>query len=375
MATTQPSTFRGDHIAHKKSDAFFSGEKPGNVEIEDLLNASLLQRINQALSDYQVYQDDLEANIQTLLARLPLIEAPERRGDANEIETDGAEPAMEGKKRVISTGKLSILALPFWLGEAFGVDEEICRRFAVANIFGLLHFVMLDKLVDGDGQASEIPSIAIASSLYLQQLSARYQEFFPPGSPFWQLMEKYWQEWASALVWERDAGPRPLFSTTDLLKTAHKAAPLKICTSGMALLAGRAEIIPDLEAAVDGMHMVMQMMDDLVDMGQDLVKPAQPTDRNSPISERFNAALNMVSSPAGVETKAITDIETIGRHLFTSGQDGDYIVEMERIACNTQSKLRELGLDDWAELIGITAHQARQWRDEHVAWLVAALTA
>jgi hypothetical protein len=374
MATTQPSTFRGDHIASTKGNPFDGGQKSGDVGIEDLLNASLLRRINQALSDYQAYQDGLEADIRPLLARLPLIEAPERKTVSGETGADIAHAAMEGEKKVISTGKLSILALPFWLGEAFGIDEGVCRRFSVANIFGLLHFMMLDKLVDDDGQPGEFPSIAIASSLYQQQLAARYQEFFPPASPFWPLMEKYWLEWASALVWEREAGPRPPFSTADVLKSAHKAAPLKICTSGMALLGGRAEIIPDLEAAVDGMHMVMQMMDDLVDMGQDLARSAQQEHPNRPISERFNSALNMVASPAGAEAQQFADIETIGRHLFTSGQDGDYIAEMERIARRTQSRLRGLGLDDWAELIGITARQAQKWRDEHVEWLVAALT-
>lgn len=301
------------------------------------LTGDLAHEIAGAHSDYLAYLATLPSNVRPLVIEMT---AP-----------DGS----------ISPGRLSVLALPFWVGEAFDIDIHICRQIALANIFGLLHFITQDHLTDFDFTKKEIPGYVISGTLYLQQMFANYQPFFPPLSPFWYLLNKYWLEWAESTAWEQKVRSTYSFLEEDLLKAARKAAPLKICTSGLALLGHRQDLIPILEEAIDKMHMVFQMSDDLVDMADDLK------------SDRYNSVVNMLVSRGTLIPKADLEINHIGRVLYTSGDDRIYFERMQEISKQVGLLINRLGIPKWADLIEQTVSQTQLWRDEQLNLIVPSL--
>jgi len=252
----------------------------------------------------------------------------------------------------MSSGKLAVVALPFWVGEAFGVEQETCRRIALANFFGLLHFVIQDNITDGDWSEDDLPDRVISGTLFQQQMFVLYQQCFPPQSSFWDLLEKYWLEWAGSIVWERRAGPYSPFSEEDLLRAAHKAAPLKVCPSGLALLSGNEDCIPNLERAVDMMHMVMVMADDMVDMAEDLA------------GNRFNTLVSTLVSIISLDPQERPDINWVGRRVFTDNVDEIHLQRMWDVAEKAQALLGQMGLTQWAELVVQTVCLAEKWRDQ-----------
>jgi len=288
-------------------------------------------------SDYLAYLATLPSNVRPLVIEMP---APDES---------------------ISPGRLSVLALPFWVGEAFGVEIHICRQIALANIFGLLHFITQDRLMDLGHTGKDIPGYVLSGTLYLQQMFANYQPFFPPQSPFWDLLNQYWLEWAYSTVWEQKPRSTYSFLEEDLLKAARKAAPLKICTSGLALLGNRANLIPQLEEAIDKMHMVFQMSDDLVDMADDLK------------SDRYNSVVNMLISRGTLIPQANFEVNQIGRVLFTSGEDRIYFERMQEINKQVGLLINRLGIPSWADLIEQAVSQTQLWRDEQLALIVPSL--
>jgi hypothetical protein len=258
----------------------------------------------------------------------------------------------------MSPGRLSVLALPFWLGEAFGIDLVAQRLFSKANLFGLQHFTSQDNLIDETWDDAERSSLVILGTLCLEQMFDIYHGFFPSGSPFWQYVEKYWREWATSLIWERQAEIRSTFSEEDLLLAARKAAPLKICTTGIALLDNKPQLIPKLENAVDKMHMVMQMADDLADLEEDLA------------GNHYNTFLSMLEVKGNIDYSASKDIDRLGRILFTSGIEQDFFLRMQGIAEESQILLEELGLIEWAKLVPIIVQKARMLVHYHLENIV-----
>lgn len=261
----------------------------------------------------------------------------------------------------VSTGRLSVMALPFWVGKELGVEPEVSYRISLANIFGLLHFVTQDSLTDGDFTKAEMPARVISGTLFQQQMFAHYQQCFPPQSPFWSLVDKYWLEWAASIAWEHQTGVYSPFTEENLLFAARKAAPLKISTSGLALLGNRENLIPDLERVVDMMHMVMQMADDFVDLAEDFA------------ANRFNTLLSTMVSTGSLDPQANPDISQIGRTIFIERVDEIHFQRMWAITEKAQTLLGEMGLAKWAELIVQTVQLAEKWRDEQLRDILSEL--
>jgi hypothetical protein len=254
----------------------------------------------------------------------------------------------------VSPGRFSVLALPFWLGAAFQLDLETQRQLALANIFALFHFIAQDNLADESLDETARLGMVLSGTLYLQQMLAIYQRYFPPGSPFWPLMAQYWREWAGSLAWERQRGLRPSFSNDDLLKAARKAAPLKICTSGLALLGNRPDLISSLERAVDQMHMVMQMADDLADLEEDLA------------GSRYNAILSLMAARGVLAVDPGQDIKTVGQALFRTCQETEFFQRMHQVAEDTRLLLESLGFPEWGALVLLLVQQAEALLDGHL---------
>jgi len=301
------------------------------------LSGELAQEVAGIQARYEAFRTTLPSHLRPFIVKVPRAEA------------------------MMSPGRLSVVALPFWVGEAFGIEPEKCRRIALANLFGLLHFIIQDHLSDGGCPTAEIPGFAISGTLLQQQMYNHYLECFPPPTPFWSLMSKYWQEWADSIAWERQVGAFSNPSDEDLLRAARKAAPLKICTSGMAILSDREAQIPDLEKAIDMMHMVMQMADDMTDIAEDIA------------GNRFNTLLSTGVSIGAFkfDRQNSPDMSQLGRIIFANGIDEVHIQRMWSVAENARELLDRMGLSQCSELIAQTVRFAEKWRDQQLREIIA----
>lgn len=301
------------------------------------------------LSDEMIQEvDGIQARYETFRATLP----PYLRSFVIKVPKPGA---------LLSPGRLSVLALPFWVGDAFGVEMEKRRQIALANLFGLLHFVIQDHLSDGGCPVTEIPGFAISGTLLQQQMYNHYLECFPPPTPFWSFLSKYWLEWADSIAWERQVGAFSSPSEDDLLRAARKAAPLKICTSGMAILSNRESQIPELEKAIDMMHMVVQMADDMADLAEDIA------------GNRFNTLLNTGISVGAFKYNRTDspDMSQLGRLIFANGIDEIHIQRMWSVAKDAREIFDPMGLPQCSELLDHTVHFAEKWRDRQLREIIA----
>lgn len=169
--------------------------------------------------------------------------------------------------------------LPSWIGELTGANPALCRDLAVGNVYAMLHFFLLDDVMDG-GDAGLENKRALAAGQLLQALfMERYGRHYPPDSPLWAYFRTYLAEWATAVSDEglRRADPR------DFRTLARKSAPVKLGAAAALLSAGLPEQIADAEEAVEVALASLQLADDWADWRDDL-----------PGEERSNAFLTLV---------------------------------------------------------------------------------
>ncbi|AZK46344.1 class 1 isoprenoid biosynthesis enzyme [Paenibacillus lentus] len=154
--------------------------------------------------------------------------------------------------------------LPFWLQEKSGVSTADCRRIAIANIFGMLYYHLIDDLMDNP-DARFKHQLPLADLIHFEFMSI-YREYFPIGSSFWSYFRKYVGEWADAVTHENSNN----FFLEEPVRVAHKAAPVKLSVVAICLLANQEPMIPSLEENVDTVLITLQMLDDWMDWEKDL---------------------------------------------------------------------------------------------------------
>ncbi len=160
--------------------------------------------------------------------------------------------------------------LPYWMRDQTHSPIELCRDLAVGNIFAMLRYFLLDDAMDGQERGAGGIRATLALGQLLEELfRRRYQLHFPHESMLWSCYRRYVGEWASAVHTEME---QPI-SPNDPGLLARKAAPVKIGASGMLLLAGMPERIPDAEQAVDLALAALQLSDDWDDWQDDLPAP------------------------------------------------------------------------------------------------------
>lgn len=257
-----------------------------------------------------------------------------------------------------SPGLLSLVGLPFWLGEKWRIGQDVCRNMAVGNLFLLHCFQSFDFIIDGDRPDTSVRSQVVLGNLCYLQVVRHYRPYFPPNSPFWERMEAYWQEWGESILWEVEKeGARRPFDDAHLQIAAHKAAALKICPTGLALLAGQPELIPVLEQAVDLMHATFQLSDDLQDWREDLQH------------RRYNAFLSMLAA----DQEAITGQALTPEDVTTSILDSDilqkYVKTIHDYAGRARTVIDALGVEPWVKLIDCVAENASWMEKQNQQWL------
>lgn len=180
--------------------------------------------------------------------------------------------------------------LPYWIQDAAGLSDRQCGQLALANVYGMFYFFIQDDVMDSKVADDWKEKLALGNLLYLGMFRI-FRSLFPSDSTFWSHYERYAAEWADSVVNE---GARN-FYVHDPLRTAGKAAPVKITVVGAFLLAGTEERISPAEQAVDLALMTLQMLDDWFDWRQDLEDGS------------YNGLLAMIA--AGTPTGGVIDGE------------------------------------------------------------------
>jgi len=158
--------------------------------------------------------------------------------------------------------------LPYWIGEETGVELAVCRGLAAANIHALVHFFLLDDVIDtGPGMAkADIREGLVLGQLFQASFQRGYARHYAPNSPLWSHYQHYLAEWAHAISQEAVTPADP----DDPGQLAGKSSPVKLSAAGILLQAGRHEQITELEEAVDLTLATLQLSDDWADWQEDL---------------------------------------------------------------------------------------------------------
>jgi hypothetical protein len=154
--------------------------------------------------------------------------------------------------------------LPFWLKHFARERDEACRRMALSNIFVMLHYFIQDDLMD-EPPAKWKTQLALDHLIQLQYMEL-YRPLFPAESSFWTYFGEYVMEWATSVS---DENERDAFFVQPA-RIAHKASPVKLASTGLLLLSGREELIPEISGLIDQVLITLQMADDRADWREDL---------------------------------------------------------------------------------------------------------
>ncbi|WP_256759392.1 class 1 isoprenoid biosynthesis enzyme [Cohnella sp. WQ 127256] len=193
--------------------------------------------------------------------------------------------------------------LPEWLKEQTASTERLCRDLAIGNVFAMLHYFLLDDVMDeGAGfHRAEVRSSLVLSQLLQDLFRQRYHRHLPVDSPFWVYYQSYIVDWASAVSQEGTQLAEP----DDPGQLARKSAPVKLCVAGMLLLSGQQELIPDLEKAIDLVLATLQLSDDWVDWQGDLAD-----------EEKCNAFLTLVRQQLSLSPEQLLDERRVKQAIY-----------------------------------------------------------
>ncbi|RIX49414.1 hypothetical protein D3P08_22985 [Paenibacillus nanensis] len=239
------------------------------------------------------YQTNVNAVFASALERIEAFPAP-----LNEIGLRYAasfDPAKHNGQDYIC------VLLPYWLQDATGISDEQCNRLTLANVYGMLYFFIQDDVMDNPTQTYVKGELALANLLHLEMLSV-LRGLFPSDSPFWTYYGRYITTWADCVMNEHTAN----YFINDPIRTAGKAGPIKLSSTGACLLAGREELIPVIESAVDLSLMTLQMLDDWADWRIDFAEGS------------YNGLIAMVAHDAGMQAGELTK-EKVETQIYVLG--------------------------------------------------------
>ncbi|RJE87632.1 methionine synthase I [Paenibacillus sp. 1011MAR3C5] len=211
--------------------------------------------------------------------------------------------------------------LPYWMQEITGISDEQSDRLALANIYGMLYFFILDDVMDST-QIERVKSQLSLASLLQLEMHALFRELFPSESPFWTYYDRYVISWADCVVNEAEAD----FFIHDPIRTAGKAGPVKISAVGACLLAGCEERIGEVEQSIDLALMTLQMLDDWADWQEDMMEGS------------YNGLLAMIASETGTPLRSLSK-EAVQSQIYVLGCMNRYA----EIANRNHDSLMKLG--------------------------------
>ncbi|OXM14468.1 hypothetical protein [Paenibacillus herberti] len=156
--------------------------------------------------------------------------------------------------------------LPIWVGEEAGIPASLSRDFAVGSVYMMLHYFLLDDVMDGEEMDFGPKASLAAGQLLHTMFVERYGRHFNGSAGLWNYYYSYTEQWSTAVSQEgiRQAEPR------NAIGLALKSAPVKIGAAAAWLAAGKPERIPVAEQAVELALASLQLADDWADWQEDL---------------------------------------------------------------------------------------------------------
>ncbi len=164
-------------------------------------------------------------------------------------------------------------ALPWLFADAFPtLSEAELLDISEASTLLVMALLLQDHYLDG-----QLPPYTEIPLLHQHLHSTALQKFFglfDSGSPFWSYFNRYFLQYATALIDERNHVGQvveyPLSRAYQL--GSGKVALHKVTTTAIALRAGCEHQIPLLENAVDALAAAMQLGDDIEDWKEDYAR-------------------------------------------------------------------------------------------------------
>lgn len=211
--------------------------------------------------------------------------------------------------------------LPFWVQEAAAINDEQCRKLALANVYGMLYFFIQDDVMDSTPSSNWKEQLALGNLLVLEMFAV-FRELFPSESSFWQYYNRYVTTWADSVMNEKTDN----YFITEPLKTAGKAGPVKIACTGALLLSARSHMIPLMEEAIDITLMTLQMADDWADWQEDLAEGC------------YNSLLAKIASDRQLDRQPTA--EEAEASIYVRGCMKSYV----QVACDNHNRLLAMKL-------------------------------
>ncbi|WP_054026628.1 hypothetical protein [Bacillus sp. FJAT-28004] len=209
--------------------------------------------------------------------------------------------------------------LPFWMKEPSEINDSQCEALALANVYGMLYFFIQDDVMDSKPASNWKEQLALGNLLLLEMFHV-FRDLFPSDSPFWGYYDHYVTNWAESVTNE----DRDNYFVNNPIRTAGKAGPVKIASTGALLLAGRSELIEKMELAIDIVLMTLQMSDDYQDWKEDLAEGS------------YNGLLAMIAA-SRTSDEPLTEQE-IENEIFIRGCLGPYV----QLAMDNEYRLSDL---------------------------------
>lgn len=206
------------------------------------------------LSNYEKELDLAFTEAESILSRLP---APFSKQGIDYLDRFHALKEHRSKNYIC-------YLLPFWLQSYAGIHPETCRRIAVANLFKMMYYHLIDACMD-DPETDVSQQLTLAEFIHIEFIK-NYQECLKDHDAFWTYYKKYVSEWAAAVSTEKVAD----FYYENPVRMGHKAAPVKLSVAASMMLGGREQEIDRFESAVDTALVTLQLLDDWEDWEQDL---------------------------------------------------------------------------------------------------------
>ncbi|WP_141502602.1 hypothetical protein [Paenibacillus luteus] len=209
---------------------------------------------------YTRYKEVLEQVYRQAEARITLFPEPLNRIGLAFADKFNPVKHESGKDYICSL-------LPFWVKEPSGISESECEQLTLANVYGMLYFFIQDDLMDHAPTSHWKEQLALGNLLMLEMFRV-FRGLFPSDSPFWNYYNGYVTTWSDSVINE----DRHDYFINSPIRTAGKAGPVKIASTGALLLSGREDLIEKLESAIDIVLMTLQMSDDYADWKEDLAE-------------------------------------------------------------------------------------------------------
>jgi uncharacterized protein len=190
-----------------------------------------------------------------------------------------------------------VILFPYALLEACPFDGggEAARTMALGNAFGAAHFLLQDRVLDGEEAIS--PGGCLIADGCLLAFWRAYAGLLLPETRFWRRFEGYLHEYFSSLSWEREVlrTERGAEAVADgathetLLQLGRRMSPLKATAAAVSELAQAPELLSTAERIIEAFHAGYQLLDDLEDLKPDLA------------ARRWSAAAWIIAEAGGID--------------------------------------------------------------------------